>query len=102
MRMPLTGFTLFFAVALCNGPCAQAQPYCAMYSDGERNCGIPTWQSCQQSISGVGGFCVPDTTAVQQPTPMDGRFARPFTPGAAAPGQGDPQDPNWMPPPPDE
>jgi hypothetical protein len=99
MRMPLTGFTLFFAVAL--GPCAQAQPYCAMYSDGERNCGIPSWQSCQQSISGVGGFCAPDTTAAQAPMPIDGPRARSFTPGAS-PVQGDPQDPNWMPPPPDE
>ena len=72
MRMPLTGFTLIFAVALGPGPCAQAQPYCAMYSDGERNCGIPSWQSCQQSISGVGGFCTPDTTARQGPMPIDG------------------------------
>jgi hypothetical protein len=101
MRMPLTGFTLIFAVALGPGPCAQAQPYCAMYSDGERNCGIPSWQSCQQSISGVGGFCAPDTTAAPAPMPIDGPRARSFTPGAS-PGQGDPQDPNWMPPPPDE
>src|SRR5207342_2276234 len=72
MRMPLTGFTLIFAVALGPGPCAQAQPYCAMYSDGERNCGIPSWQSCQQSISGVGGFCAPDTTAAPAPMPIDG------------------------------
>ena len=101
MRMPLTGFTLIFAVALGPGPCAQAQPYCAMYSDGERNCGIPSWQSCQQSISGVGGFCAPDTTAAPAPMPIDGPRARSFTSGAS-PGQGDPQDPNWMPPPPDE
>ena len=99
MRIPLTGFTLLFAVAFCTG--AQAQPYCAMYSDGERNCGIPTWQSCQQSISGVGGFCAPDPAAAQAPTPIEGPRARLFAPGAT-PGQGDPQDPNWMPPPPDE
>jgi hypothetical protein len=97
--MPLTAFTLCFAVALATGPCAQAQPYCAMYSDGERNCGIPSWQSCQQSISGVGGFCIQDTPAGQEPVSLDGR--QPSRPDAAA-SRGDPQDPNWMPPPPDE
>ena len=102
MRMPLTGFNLFFAVALCTGPCAQAQPYCAMYSDGERNCGIPTWQSCQQSVSGVGGFCAPDPTAEQEPIPLNRRLAQPLVLESAGPGQGDPQDLNWMPPPPDE
>lgn len=94
MRMRLTGFTLVFAAALCTAPCARAQTYCAMYNDGERNCGIPSWQSCQQSVSGVGGFCAPDANAEHEPMPI--------TPGAAAPDQGDPGDLNWMPPPPDE
>jgi hypothetical protein len=31
--------------------------YCAEYYDGSSNCGIPSLQECEQTISGVGGQC---------------------------------------------
>jgi hypothetical protein len=40
---------------------ARAAEYCAEYSDGQRSCGIPTYESCLQSVSGVGGTCIEDT-----------------------------------------
>lgn len=86
---------LAFAADLTSA--AHAQPYCAMYSDGARDCGIPTLQGCRQSIRGVGGTCVRDTTSQRPPN-----FIQLFPPLAPPPsGRGRPQDnPNWMPPPP--
>ena len=75
----LVGFGVIFAAALGAGRTAQAQPYCAVYDDGEQNCGIPTLQSCEQSVSqsvsGVGGSCQPDTTSQLPPNTFD-RFVR--------------------------
>ena len=39
---------------------ARAEGYCAEYYSGQRSCGIPTYESCMQSISGVGGTCIED------------------------------------------
>jgi len=82
---------------------AAAQPYCANYSDGSKNCGIPTLESCQQSLSGVGGECVTDTSA-QLPAPLIQRpfqraFGDPETPSMPSPFPGPPMS---VPPPPDE
>ncbi|NWG26625.1 MAG: hypothetical protein HXY30_19780 [Pseudorhodoplanes sp.] len=35
--------------------------YCAEYTDGTYACGIPTWEECERTISGVGGQCQIDT-----------------------------------------
>ena len=49
---------LAFTILLLLPPTAQAQQkYCAMYYDGTQSCGIPTLQSCEQSVLGVGGTC---------------------------------------------
>ncbi len=42
---------------------ARAEQYCANYRDGTQQCGIPTWESCEQSLSGVGGSCGIDNTS---------------------------------------
>lgn len=42
---------------------AQAQQYCAFYNDGTQSCGIPTLQSCEDSVRGVGGMCHVDDSA---------------------------------------
>jgi hypothetical protein len=90
---------VLLAAAALGAPPAQAQPYCANYDNGSRECGIPTMQSCQQSLSGLGGVCEPDATAQQRPD-----FFRilPPPPGVAPPppNPNNPNDPNWMPPPP--
>jgi hypothetical protein len=43
------------------GSRAQAQnyPWCAYYdaSFGGTNCGFTTFQQCQDTVSGIGGFC---------------------------------------------
>ncbi len=50
-----------FAVLLAGAPAAPAA-YCAMYSDGSRSCGIPSFEMCRQSVAGVGGSCQEDFT----------------------------------------
>ena len=64
MRLALAAF-----VVLLGGSCfdpTKADPYawCAEYSGGglggAKNCYFLTWQQCQATISGVGGFCSPN------------------------------------------
>lgn len=97
------GFVLFLAVMLGGaGPIAQAQPYCAMYDNGTRDCGIPILSSCEQSVSGVGGYCSPDTTSQLRPNLIDRLRAQQFdqNPVPPPPDDNPRNDPNWMPPPP--
>ncbi len=81
---------------------AGAQPYCANFHDGMQQCGIPSLEMCQQTISGLGGYCGPDQTA-QLPPNMIQRLeqANPESPQAQpnAPSA-QPGGLNWMPPPP--
>ena len=84
---------------------ADAQTYCANFNDGTQSCGIPTLESCQQSISGVGGYCGPDQSA-QLPPNLLQRLERRANPNSQ-PAQPDapstqPGGLNWMPPPPGE
>jgi hypothetical protein len=81
-----------------------AQPYCAVYDNGSKNCGIPTIASCQESVSGVGGICEPDLTSQMRPDLFDRRRLEQALQDATPPGQSGftPGSPNWMPPPPDE
>ncbi len=84
-----------------------AQPYCAHFNDGERNCGIPTMEMCQQSISGVGGYCEPDQSAQILPNFIQRRMQRNLDSGPPLlhppdPRQSQPGGLNWMPPPPQE
>jgi hypothetical protein len=53
-----------FALAWLLPDSAQAQQaYCAFYNDGTQSCGIPTLQSCEDSVRGVGGMCHVDDSA---------------------------------------
>ena len=38
---------------------AQAAPWCAQYSGraGGTNCGFHSFEQCQQTVHGIGGFC---------------------------------------------
>ena len=92
-------------VAALGAPVA-AQPYCANYNDGTSSCGIPTLQSCEASISGVGGYCGPDQSSqlrpnlferLEQANPNEQRILQPPDPAQSQPG-----GLNWMPPPPQE
>jgi len=38
-------------------------PWCAQYggrAGGASNCGFSTWNQCMATVSGIGGFCVPN------------------------------------------
>lgn len=83
---------------------ATAQPYCAMYENGTRACGIPTLDSCNQSLVGVGGVCELDQTNQIPPNLMQRwRRANPNQEEILHPpdpSQDQPGGLNWMPPPP--
>ena len=100
MRMLLIGVGMLLAATLGAERTAQAQPYCANFSDGSQNCGIPTLQACEQTVRGVGGGCAPDPNSPPQLTPSDRSLAQQPGRWGAPPGQSDPNNPNWMPPPP--
>ena len=54
---------LISAVLLHTGSVhADGYPWCAQYNTvaGGQNCGFSTLQQCRASVSGVGGFCVPN------------------------------------------
>jgi len=53
-------------VALDARGTAGAAQYCAQYNNGTQDCGIPSLASCEQSIRGVGGICVPDRRSQQR------------------------------------
>ena len=48
---------LVLAISMAALASAEAAQYCAILDDGQQQCGIPTLQSCEQTVSGVGGVC---------------------------------------------
>jgi hypothetical protein len=70
---------LLFMLGICVGVVgigtraeAQNYPWCAYYSgkgDGGTNCGFTTFQQCQDTVSGIGGFCQPNTQYQPPPGP---------------------------------
>jgi hypothetical protein len=75
-RPLLVGFAFLLAAFAGSERIAQAQPYCAMYSAGPPTCGIATLEICQQSISGVGGYCAPDQRSRIPPNLIERRRAQ--------------------------
>jgi hypothetical protein len=77
MRSIAIGLFVLAASTLTSHVVQSAQ-WCAQYDNGTSDCGIPTLASCQQSVSGVGGVCVPDRRSQmrnrasrnQQPAPF--------------------------------
>ena len=71
MRLVSFMFGIFCVGITAIGTPASAQnyPWCANYSGGGggTNCGFTTFQQCQNTVSGIGGFCEPNTQ--YQPTP---------------------------------
>lgn len=55
---------------------AQNYPWCAQYggSFGDtQNCGFVSYPQCMATLSGMGGFCVPNNTYVPPPGPTPRR-----------------------------
>jgi len=103
MKFAVLGAAL--SIAAFATPEASAQPYCAYYANGTRECGIPALQTCTDSVVGVGGYCGPDETQSIPPNfiqrleqdNLPPPQLQPNTPQAQQPGGLD-----WMPPPPQE
>ena len=98
-RALLIGFVVLLTFTGDAAHVVQAQPYCAQLDDGSKTCGIPSLESCRQTVSGAGGVCIPDETSQMRPDFFGGRglFGERQAPPPPAAG---PQDPSWMPPPP--
>jgi Protein of unknown function (DUF3551) len=65
-------FSLLLLIAAIAGSTgASAEPYrwCSNYGSegGAISCSFVTLQQCQAAVSGVGGFCVPNSWAVTSP-----------------------------------
>jgi hypothetical protein len=93
------------AVIAATATSALAQPYCANFDNGMQTCGIPTLESCEESISGVGGYCGPDQNEHLPPNLIQRlEQANPGSPlsqpTAPSPQSQQPGGLNWMPPPP--
>jgi len=57
---------------------AQNYPWCAYYAVGDeaRNCGFVTYEQCRANVSGIGGYCAPNTQYI--PSVAMPRTARPW------------------------
>jgi hypothetical protein len=55
---------------------AQNYPWCLIYGTdfGGKNCGFTTFQQCQDTVSGIGGFCMQNNA--YQPRRLLGPRAR--------------------------
>ena len=57
--------TLIGTAAIGTRADAQNYPWCAIYGGGSNggatNCGFTTFQQCMATVSGIGGFCQPNT-----------------------------------------
>ena len=66
MRMTALLLAAAAAMLLFGSKAGHADPYrwCAVYGGGDsgsaRNCGFVTLQQCRDTISGIGGWCVPN------------------------------------------
>jgi Protein of unknown function (DUF3551) len=66
MRPGLGGVIALALFGLLMPAAAHADPYrwCAQYSErgggGAENCGFVTLRQCEATISGIGGFCMPN------------------------------------------
>jgi hypothetical protein len=61
MKPTIFALTVVGALSgLAGSAYAQDYPWCATYSGragGAQNCGFSTFEQCQATVSGIGGFC---------------------------------------------
>ncbi|MGE3146935.1 MAG: hypothetical protein AB7K35_15265 [Pseudorhodoplanes sp.] len=88
---------LLAAIVILGSAAPAPAQYCAVYNDGSQTCGIPTFQSCLQSVSGVGGNCTPDDSAQLRPNLLQRMFG--LNQDGEVPAT---RDPDPMPPPPSQ
>lgn len=69
MRSLFFAFGIFTAAMGMGSPArAQSYPWCGYYDTGDQavNCGFSTREQCMATVSGIGGFCMPNNQ-YQQP-----------------------------------
>jgi Protein of unknown function (DUF3551) len=65
MRIVLFTITgLASGTGLATPALAQDYPWCALYDTGDQaiNCGFISREQCMATVSGIGGFCMPNNT----------------------------------------
>jgi len=65
MRSLLLVFAVSLAAAgFADRAQAQDYPWCAFYDTGDQaiNCGFVSREQCMATVSGIGGFCMPNNT----------------------------------------
>ncbi len=66
MRTMLFGAAVLAVGAAMMGGSARAQnyPWCGFYDTGDQaiNCGFVSREQCMATVSGIGGFCMPNNT----------------------------------------
>jgi hypothetical protein len=84
MKLPLFIFAICVALlSFAIRANAQNYPWCAYYSGGMgggENCGFVTFQQCLANVTGIGGFCEPNTQYQPPPGPHPcTRLPRPYS-----------------------
>ena len=70
MKAALSLFGVLFVTAAIGTPAHADGPWCAYYDGhfgGASNCGFYTYQQCLATISGIGGWCQPNTMYAPPP-----------------------------------
>ena len=82
---PMKRIAVSIAIWAASATATPAQ-FCAMFFNGTRSCGIPSFQTCLATVSGVGGHCQQDYTSAIPPNFMQRSRdrARDNSPGGAA------------------
>ena len=68
MRYLATAFILGFALAFTAVSDARAGAWCAWYDPYTYNCGFSTFQQCQATVLGAGGYCAPNADPSSAPS----------------------------------
>ena len=80
MRFAFSLLGILIAMAAIGTPAHADDPWCAFYNGrfgGASNCGFHTYEQCLATISGIGGWCQPNTT-YEPPPPGRHRHNRPY------------------------
>jgi hypothetical protein len=69
MRVILAGLAVLTLACAATPAAAQSAGWCAIYSGramgGSKNCSFRSFEQCQMSVSGIGGFCQPNAFGPQ-------------------------------------
>ena len=69
MRYFAVALTLGLAFTLGGTGAARAGAWCAWYDPYTYNCGFNTFQQCQETVLGAGGYCARNVNEPQTPRP---------------------------------